>query len=599
MKALFLFVPQWMPISPHYSLATLLGQFNDSPYKASVIDLNSDFYNKILKSNYVKNALKVGKNKLEEINSEFKKIHTPDKKFEDYSIEWQNKIAKSALIKDLISKYGKELDKTAILCEQAVKFLKSKEHFYNPKLYINAINTISLALEICSMPYYPTKIGLVSYQNQMLKLNYESIKYYVFDRETNIFYDYLEEKLEDILKENADYIGISINSSNQIIAGLTLASMLKKKTKAHISIGGNHFGRVKDSLEKYPEFFELFCDSVCLEEGEIPVYKLAQHIAGEIPIEQVPNLMYKKDDKIITNPIIEPLKLNDMKMASLNGYKLDEYFTPEIIMPFQTSRGCYWRKCSFCDHDFGMHYNIKDLDKLIEQIKYFKNNYGIKNFEFIDEAISPSYLRKMSERLIKEDLNISFFCDARLEDGFDEELMKLAHRAGLKMVLWGYESGSEKIMKLINKGINIENRLKILKNSHDAGIFNFAFIFFGFPAETKEDALMTIKDICENTDVINVYGKSVFTMGKHTKLREAPEKYGVIGETYQEAEFSPTYNYTASGMTKIELQEIINLCSKKAFEAYGDTLPFHLLTREYMLLYLTKYGTEIVCNYKF
>jgi len=309
--------------------------------------------------------------------------------------------------------------------------------------------------------------------------------------------------------------------------------------------------------------------------------------------------MYLKDGKVCKNHMIEPLKLNDMKMPSLKGYDFKKYFTPEIVMPFQTSRGCYWRKCSFCDHDFGMCYNIKDLDKLIDEIKYFKENYGITKFEFIDEAISPSYMKSMCERFIEEKLDIEFFCDARLETGFSKDILDLAYKAGLRMVLWGYESGSRKIMDLINKGIDVDNRLNILRDSRNAGIFNFAFIFFGFPAETKEDAMMTIDEICANTDIINTYGKSMFTMGKHTKLREAPEKYGVIGETYQEAEFSPTYVYEAVGMSKKELNEMMDLCTKRANEAYGNALVFHLLSREIILLYLCRYGIDEVCKYKF
>ncbi|MBQ8635121.1 radical SAM protein [bacterium] len=599
MKILFLFPPQWMPISPYFAISTLLGQFENTQYEATMMDLNIEFYNKILTREYTSQALKIAKEKLETIKEELKKVYNPNKKFEDYSFEWKNKIAKSSMIHNMFQKHADKINKAPILIEQAVSILKSKEHFYNPKLFVNAINTINTALEIACAPYYPTRVMFAGFSNELMKLDFESIKYYVFDKESNIFYDYYLGEIDKIIEQNADYIGISINSSNQIIAGLTLANMLKEKTKAHICIGGNHFGRVADAIVNHPEFFELFCDSLILEEGEIPVYKLAQYANKEIPIEQVPNLMYLKNGRVVQNPVIEPLKLNDMKMPVLKNYNLDRYFIPEIVMPFQTSRGCYWRKCSFCDHDFGMHYNIKNLDKLVYEIKYFKEQYGITKFEFIDEAINPNYMKAMCERFIQEDLNIEFFCDARLESGFTKEILDLAYKAGLRMILWGYESGSKKIMELINKGIDVDNRLNILRDSRNAGIFNFAFIFFGFPAETKEDAMMTINDICNNTDIINTYGKSIFTMGKHTKLREAPEKYGVIGETYQEAEFSPTFHYEATGMTKKELNSMVELCTQKANEAYGNALVFHLLSRELMLLYLSKYGIDNVCNYKF
>lgn len=599
MKTLLIFPPQWMPVSPHFALPTLLGQFKDTEYEASVLDLNIDFYNKILTSKHVSTSLERGVKLLPLLKDRIKTYFVKGKKLQDYTFAQQNEIAKASMIDNLLKKKGKDLKTVATIIDKSVEILKSKQHYYNPKLFTSAIANINTALEICSMPYYPTQIGFCAYSNELLTLDYECIKYYVFDKTTNIYIKYFESMLDKIKAEKADYIGISINSSSQIIAGLTLANMLKKETNAHISIGGNHFGRVTDSLEKYPEFFELFCDSLLVEEGEVPVIELTRYVNGEIKIEDVPNLMYLKDGKVQFNNKIEPRKLNELKIPSLDGYDLKAYFTPEIVMPFPASRGCYWRKCSFCDHDFGMYYNIKNIDKLIEEIKTFKEKYGITKFEFIDEAISPKYMEAMSKRFIEEKLDVEFFCDARLEDGFTKEVCELAVEAGLRMVLWGFESGSKKIMKLINKGINVDNRLKILKDAREAGVYNFAFIFFGFPAETKRDAMKTIKVICDNTDIINSYGKSVFTMGKHTKLREAPEKYGVVGETKQISEFSPTFEYTAKGMTKQELNEVINLCTKRANEAYGNALSFHLISREILFLYICKYGVDQICDFKF
>ena len=599
MKTLLIFPPQWMPVSPHFAMATLLGQFEGTGYDAKVMDLNVDFYNKILTKNYVQNSYNKGKELLPELKENIQKYFVKGQKLNEYTFEQQNEIAKASMIDNFIKRYDNQVKNLPIFIENSVSILKSKEHYYNPKLFISAINNINLALDVCSMPYFPTKIGFTGYTNELLNLDYKTIKHYVFDKTTNIYIDYFESMLDKIKAENAPYIGISINSSSQIVAGLTLAHMLKKETNSHINIGGNHFGRVADALEKYPEFFELFCHSLLVEEGEIPVLELAKHINGEIPIEQVPNLIYVKDGKVVANDKVEPKKLNDLKIPSLEGFDLKQYFTPEIVMPYPASRGCYWRKCSFCDHDFGMYYNIKNIDKLIDEIKTFKEKYNINKFEFIDEAISPAYMEAMSKRFLEEKLDVEFFCDARLEDGFTKEVCELAVKAGLKMVLWGFESGSKKIMKLINKGINVDNRLKILKDAREAGIYNFAFIFFGFPAETKKNAMETINVICNNTDIINSYGKSIFTMGKHTKLREAPSKYGVIGETKQVSEFSPTYEYTAKGMTKEELNEIVDICTKRAEKAYGNSLSFHLISREILFLYLCKYGVDEICNFKF
>lgn len=599
MKILYIFPPQWIPVSPHFAIPSLMGQFRGTNFEVSAMDINLDYYCEILTRNHVQNKLDETIKLSDDLYKKISKFYVRGKDYEEYPEDEKNLFLKHIMIRDLLANNSlKTLKSIPLLIDGAVGICRSKRHYYNPKVFLNALEIIEMAMKIISAPYYPTEISYGGYYNQSMKLNFESIKHYVFDESTNPYLDFYNKKTDEILEQKADYIGISINSSSQILGGLTLAYMLKLKTKAHVTIGGNFFGRVADSLLKRPEFFSLFCDSLIVEEGEKPVQELARYINGEIPIEEVSNLMYLKDGKVVLNKITEPMKLNELKTPCLNGFKLDKYFVPEIIFPFQTSRGCYWRKCSFCDHDFGMHYNIKDLDKLVEEIKYFKKEYNITKFEFIDEAISPQYMKEMSERFIKENLDIKFFCDARLESEFTKEVFDTAYKAGLRMVLWGLESGSRKIMDLINKGVDFDKRMDVLQDASDTGIFNFAFIFFGFPAETKEDAMQTINLICNNTDIIHVYGRSTFTMGRHTKLREAPEKYGVVGETYPEDEFSPTYVYTASGMTKEELDDIIKTCVNRCYKAYDNWVTFRFITRELLFLYVDKYGTKNVCNFK-
>ena len=596
---LYLYPPQWMPIGPHFAIPSLMGQFEGTNHNVEALDINLEFYCDVLTKDFVSKSLKKARELEGELFKEIGTFYERTKHFDTYPLKQKNTMAKHVLIKTFLQKHEKEINHIPTLIEGAVNVLRSKKHFYNPKILLQSLNIIDLALQIISMPYYPSVISLSGYQNQHFKLDFENIKYYVFDKDTNIFIDYYQTILNKIKEKNSDYIGISINAASQVIPGLTLANLLKKETNAHINIGGNYFTRLTETLEKYPEFFELFCDSISIEEGEIPVLELADYIAGNRKIEDVSNLMYLKDGKVIQNNKTIPMKLNDMKPISLKGFNLGKYFVPEIIIPFQSSRGCYWKKCSFCDHDYGVQYNIKNVNSLIEQIKLMKEKYGITKFEFIDEAISPKYLNLLSDKILEEKLDISFFCDARLESEFNKELMEKANKAGLKMVLWGLESGSKKIMDLINKGVDFEDRLRVLKDSHDAGVFNFAFIFFGFPAETKEDAMKTIELICDKKEIINAYGKSIFTMGKHTKLRENPQKYGVIGEVYQEEEFSPTYHYQASGMNKDELNEMVNLCTKKALEVYGNGLIFQLITRELLFLYIDKQGIDWVEKYQF
>ena len=165
MKTLLIFPPQWMPVSPHFALPTLLGQFEGTGFEASVLDLNVDFYNKILTKEYVQYSLNKAKELQPILKENISKYFSKDKNYNDYSFVQKNEIAKASMIDSTLKKHGNSLSRVPLLVEKSVEILKSKEHFYNPKLFQSAINTINKALEICSMPYYPTRLEFISYSN--------------------------------------------------------------------------------------------------------------------------------------------------------------------------------------------------------------------------------------------------------------------------------------------------------------------------------------------------------------------------------------------------------------------------------------------------
>jgi len=277
MNTLLLFPPQWTPISPHFALPSLLGQLKANGYEASGLDLNIDFYNKVLEPDFIKNAILKAVDNNQNILNEIAPYIKEGKDFSEYPLDIQNKIVRYTKIKEYTTKKQTALASIPDLAKEALNIIKG-EDFYNPEMLIKSINIIDSALEMASLPYFPSKISLDNYSNPFFKLNFDCIKYFVFDKETNIFIEYYKTVLDDIKAKNADYIGISINSSSQIIPGLTLANILKNETNAHINIGGNFFGRVKEAVIKHPEFFDLFCDTILVEEGERPVVELAKYI---------------------------------------------------------------------------------------------------------------------------------------------------------------------------------------------------------------------------------------------------------------------------------------------------------------------------------
>ncbi len=595
-QILLIFPPQWTPISPYFALPSLTGQLKAKGYKANALDLNIDFFNELLDEENIKNSfLKIGVES-QNLKDEIKKFFSPSKKASDYTVKEQIILFKYNKIKNYLSKDVHSVQNIISLISEAKETIKSEE-FYNPKKLINSINIIDKALEIVSLPYCPNNIAFEGLSNPFFKFNFENIKYFVDDDTSNLFKPWYEQKFSEIMAKNPDFIGISINSSSQIIPGLTLSKLLKEKTDAHINIGGNFFGRIADTLLNHKDFFEIYADSVSIEEGEGPIVEVAKFVNGEIEIEQVSNLIYLKNDKICKNDKMTPVRLSQMANMDLDDYDFSKYFTPKIVLPYQSSRGCYWGKCSFCDQDFGQNLNVKSVDKVIDEFKEFKDKYNISDFEFIDESVSPKYLEEMSQKILENNIDVEYFFDARLESEFSKDILSAAYKSGARMILWGLESGSMKIMKLINKGIDLEKRFEVLKNSADAGLWNFAFIFFGFPAETKNDAMKTVKMLTNYHNVIHSYGRSVYTMGRHSKLAQEPEKYGITKIYPAEEEFSPNINFECTGMKQNELREILDYCIKECAKAYKNPLWMYLRYREWLFLYISKFGVKKMCEF--
>lgn len=593
---LLILPPQWTPLSPYYALPILAGEVKEAGFTCKIRDLNIEFFHRLLTPEFLSWCRLGVENRLNAQRENFINAIAdlgPDAFTMGNNLysEIQGKLENLDLYWDIV------IDNIT----RAKGVLKDEELFYDPKNIQWAFNIICQGLEIAGLPYYPSKIMLRDFRNRNYKLTIESVIEATNNIEENPFIDFYHNVLPSIEEINPKLIGISINAFSQVVGGLTLAKLLKESLpETHISLGGNFFTRVIESLINKPDFFKYFCHSLTYEEGEIPVITLLKQIKGDKDLSKVPNLIYLDGDKVIKTDICQPKKLDDIAIPDFAGLDLSAYLSPEIVLPIQASRGCYWKKCTFCDHDYGVRYNIKSPEKLIAEMTALKENYGIKHYEFIDEAISPSYLRKMSEAIIENNLDVRWFVYARTEKGFTRELLDLAFKAGCRMMMWGVESGSERIMKLINKGIDLDNRFDPLKNANDAGIWNFCFTFFGFPTETAEEAMLTINMIMDNKEIINSYGQSIFTLGKHTKIREQPEKFGIVDIREDEEDLSTKLHYRVTcGMTDTQVNKACDLCTAICEKIYFAPLWFSIGFREFLHLYLDKYGLDYVKQYSY
>lgn len=581
MKNILIYAPMAHPGYLYLSVPLLVGQLENSGIDVKGLDLNIKYFNHVFTSTYLQNVY----NKL--------------KTYEQNAIQYKQELyysEKVKHIKEYIQKHSNRAEYAIKYIESAIKILKTDD-FYNPKLYMKSYRIIMYALELISCLYYPQAVSYHEFHNSFYKQSYKDIKSETENKDINPFLEYFEGVIDSIIDEDTEFVGISASFDRQIMPALTLAKILKQKTKAHISLGGNVFCRIEETLKQNPDLFDIFADSIMVGDGEKNIIKLVKAVNNKEKLDDISGIIYKKDKELIYNPFDYIKNMQEIKPISLSGYNLKDYFIPEVVLPIQISKGCYWGKCTFCDYFHGKpKFFTKTVSQTVKEMAEYKEKYGITNFEFVDEAISPHFYDKFSDKLLEQNLKIHFHSMARLEKEFTLDLLKKMHKAGLSIISWGYESASKRIMKLINKGIDLDLREEIIKNSAKTGIWNFGYIMLGFPSETKEEAKQTIAFIENNQDIIDNFTCSVFKLRKHSQIAQNPEKYN-LKNRQNDDDFAIEYSFEDNQNTERNKDILLNYFNEEHLKNIINNFTFYL-SENYLILYLVKYGREYVKNIK-
>lgn len=599
MKTLFIIPPQWYPMNPYLSAAQLIGQFKAKGLEAEAKDLNIEFFNDILKKEKVLEAANQAKAFFEEFGPEAEKNGYCEEKFHTYSRELQTKLLRFVAYTDFL-KSGLDAYEVADKIEDAVSVMKDPDKFYDPEQLFEAKDILKDALRIISLPFQPSRIMLDNFiANPVYTYNYEDIKLQVDNPELNMFVDYFNHKIQ--IEEYNEYsiIGISIFDLSQVIPGLTLAKYLKANTNAHITLGGNYIYKIRDSLKEIPEFFDLFCDSVQLGDGEIAAVRLAEIIRDGGSFEDAYSLIYKNaDGEVRETPTAPLLDMDALAPPCFDGYDFSKYFSADTVLPVQLSKSCYWAKCTFCDFYTGQQcFDIKSVGHAVDEIEALVNKYGLKHFIFVDEAVPPKYYDKLATEIIRRGLKIYFYSFARMEKGFTRDVLQNLYNAGARMFSWGYEAESERVMTLLNKGIDCSYRKTLLQNAMDVGLWNQCTFLLGYPGETPEETEAT-KKVIWNRELIHSCTPSNFALKKNALLISETDEAG-IKNVKDNGNFHISCNYVVDGKATVNIKKDrmdfqIDFLKKTAESLWS----LDFTDTDHILLYTSKYGAKWVRDYR-
>lgn len=448
--------------------------------------------------------------------------------------------------------------------KEAIHFSKGNKNFYDPEEY-NRNTSI----------FFDYFIEVNSYIR-------EQCTKYLRDAAEDCTLDLFDRTLSPVTRYHPDVVGFSQMALPQREFVTALAVHLRKEGIPSVLGGASLWYNPEAYLSEIgtTDYSEIF-DVIFYGEGELP---LQAYMEGE-PLETICNIAYKKS-KVVKNRETGLDDLDVLPCPDFRDFPLKEYYTPEIVLPLLTSRGCYWRRCTFCTHYRSYYkYRTRSMQKVVEDLKELKKIYDASYFLLADEMISPSRFNALSDVITKEGLRIRFYSEAKPTKEFTRDLLQKMYHAGVRALLWGVESGTQRVLDVIDKGTKVPDVEKVLKESQKAGIWNMVFMIVNYPTQTKEEIEKDIHFLRRNASSLSTVTGSLFKLEVGSRIYENPEQFGIKNVKRSSSPFIPVCQYEdSSGLSEQEVDLLYKRYSVE-FVVLSKVSWYFGKMRDHMLLF--------------
>ncbi|MEK6578066.1 MAG: radical SAM protein, partial [Bdellovibrionota bacterium] len=292
-----------------------------------------------------------------------------------------------------------------------------------------------------------------------------------------------------------------------------------------------------------PRVFDYF-DYVCLDDGERPILAVLEQLKSKkgpllrTYVREGTKVVFKTDESLHDIP----QKL--VGVPTYDGLDLRSYISLfEMLNPMHRiwsdgrwnkltlAHGCYWKKCSFCDTslDYIGRYDPASADMILDRIEKIITETGQTGFHFVDEAAPPALLRALAEKLIERRVQITWWGNIRFERNFNPELTALLAKSGCIAVTGGLEVASDRLLKLMKKGVTVEQVARVTRAFADAGVLVHAYLMYGFPTQTEQetiDSLERVRQLFLEGCLQSAFWHR-FSVTAHSPIGKDPKAYGI------------------------------------------------------------------------
>jgi anaerobic magnesium-protoporphyrin IX monomethyl ester cyclase len=376
--------------------------------------------------------------------------------------------------------------------------------------------------------------------------------------ESDIFSLSVDDVAEQVLREKPKYVGITL-----FTVGVWNAAKISRKIKAvspetTIIVGGPHISSMAgETMTRFRDF-----DIAVVGEGEEILVRLLNNLDSDGSLESVPGIVYMDGDKVRTNPTLPinrdldhlPMPAWDLLPNFPKAYPAAVYDFPRLpVATIAASRGCPFH-CKFCDTStFGAQVRAYSPERVFELMQHLQADYGVRHILFVDDLFlaSKPRTRKLCELIIASGTKITWSCTARV-DTVKPDILSLMKQAGCWEISFGLESGSNEILKSMDKAADIARSEQAINWTAAAGIRTKGLFILGYPGETKQTIQIT-KDFIRRLPI------QIMNLTKFTPYPGSPiyrELYGTnIRDDHWRKMNGMNFLWAPEGMTVDELDQ--------------------------------------------
>ena len=338
---------------------------------------------------------------------------------------------------------------------------------------------------------------------------------------------------------------LSVPFPGAVYGALRIAQSIRRHAPDVTLVLGGGFVNTELRELREPRLFD-HVDFVCLDAGERPLLALFEHLAGTRSRERLVRTFYRDEAGSVRYAHWpEPdVPFADTGTPTWDGLPLDRYLSLlDMLNPMHrlwsdgrwnkltVAHGCYWKKCTFCDIslDYIGRYDAAGASLLADRIEAIVAETGQSGFHFVDEAAPPKVLRALAEEILRRGLAISWWGNIRFEKSFTPELCRLLAASGCIAISGGLEVASDRLLKLMNKGVSVAQVARVTHAFADAGVLVHAYLMYGFPTQTVHDTVDALEYVRQlfAAGCIQSGFFHRFTCTVHSPVGQRPQDFGI------------------------------------------------------------------------